>query len=143
MPVQAKVVPFILNRKDIVVRAKTGTGKTLSYLLPLVHKLLSKGAGVARKGPSAMVLVPTPELCQQVYDEAALLAEYWVGHCESYSQPPCRRPLRKWLCLGFLMCLWRRRPRLWLALARSNTSRGSSRVFCRCWCLTRRICGGF
>ena len=60
--------------KDVVARAKTGSGKTLSYLLPLVHKLLAEG--VSKKGPSAMVLVPTRELCQQVYDEATSLSEY-------------------------------------------------------------------
>jgi ATP-dependent RNA helicase DDX56/DBP9 len=78
-PVQAKAVPLILEGKDVVARAKTGSGKTLSYLLPLVHKLLAEGAGAAKKGPSAMVLVPTRELCQQVYDEAASLAEYCGG----------------------------------------------------------------
>lgn len=57
-----------------MARAKTGSGKTLSYLLPLVHKLLAEG--VSKKGPSAMVLVPTRELCQQVYDEATSLSEY-------------------------------------------------------------------
>lgn len=73
-PVQAKAVPLILEGKDVVARAKTGSGKTLSYLLPLVHKLLAEG--VSKKGPSAMVLVPTRELCQQVYDEANSLSEY-------------------------------------------------------------------
>lgn len=73
---QAKAVPLILEGQDVVVWAKTGSRKTLSYLLPLVHKLLAEGPGAAKKGPSAMVLVPTRELCQQVYDEAALLAEY-------------------------------------------------------------------
>ena len=76
-PVQAKAVPLILEGKDVVARAKTGSGKTLSYLLPLVHKLLAEGA--AKKGPSAVVLVPTRELCQQVYDEATSLSEYCGG----------------------------------------------------------------
>nr|PNR26174.1 hypothetical protein PHYPA_030748 [Physcomitrium patens] len=73
-PVQAKAMPLILEGKDVVARAKTGSGKTLSYLLPLVHKLLAEGG--SKKGPRAMVLVPTRELCQQVYDEATSLAEY-------------------------------------------------------------------
>lgn len=72
--VQAKAIPLILEGKDVVARARTGSGKTLSYLLPLVHKLLAEG--VSKKGPNAMVLVPTRELCQQVYDEATSLAEY-------------------------------------------------------------------
>ncbi|KAG0615507.1 hypothetical protein M758_5G047000 [Ceratodon purpureus] len=78
-PVQAKAVPLILEGKDVVARAKTGSGKTLSYLLPLVHKLLAEGGSAGKKGPSAVVLVPTRELCQQVYDEATSLAEYCGG----------------------------------------------------------------
>ena len=61
----------------MVARAKTGSGKTLSYLLPLLHKLLAEG--VSKTGPSAMVLVPTRELCQQVYDEATSLSEHCGG----------------------------------------------------------------
>lgn len=76
-PVQAKAVPLILQGKDVVARAKTGSGKTLSYLLPLVHKLLAEGG--SKKGPSAVVMVPTRELCQQVYDEATSLSEYCGG----------------------------------------------------------------
>ena len=49
----------------MVARAKTGSGKTFAYLLPMLQKLFTN---VARKklAPNAFVLVPTRELCQQV-----------------------------------------------------------------------------
>ncbi|CAM6090316.1 unnamed protein product [Calypogeia fissa] len=76
-PIQLKAIPLILEGKDIVARAKTGSGKTLAYLLPLVHKILGDGPETAtRAGPRAFVLVPTRELCQQVYDEVRWLLEH-------------------------------------------------------------------
>jgi ATP-dependent RNA helicase DDX56/DBP9 len=77
-PIQVKAVPLILEGKDVVARARTGSGKTLAYLLPMVHKLLADGG--SKKGPSAVVLVPTRELCQQVFDEVTWLSEHCGGN---------------------------------------------------------------
>ncbi|KAL2611148.1 hypothetical protein R1flu_022840 [Riccia fluitans] len=69
-PIQSKAIPIILEGKDVVAIAKTGSGKTLAYLLPLVHKVLRESGGYDyNEGPRALVLVPTCELCQQVYDK--------------------------------------------------------------------------
>ncbi|GAQ77617.1 hypothetical protein KFL_000010660 [Klebsormidium nitens] len=80
--VQAKCIPLALEGKDIVARARTGSGKTLAYLLPLLHKIVSElaedGNG-GKRGLKGLVLVPTRELCQQVQDEAASIAEYCGG----------------------------------------------------------------
>ncbi|KAG9439763.1 hypothetical protein H6P81_019928 [Aristolochia fimbriata] len=65
-PIQRVAIPLILEGKDVVARAKTGSGKTYAYLLPLLHKLFLEG-GSKRTGPSAIILVPSKELCQQVY----------------------------------------------------------------------------
>lgn len=52
----------------MVARAKTGSGKTFAYLLPLLQKLFSASEESKKKlAPSAIVLVPTRELSQQVY----------------------------------------------------------------------------
>lgn len=51
--------------KDVVARAKTGSGKTFAYLLPLLQKLFTDSS-TKKSGPSAVVLVPTRELSQQV-----------------------------------------------------------------------------
>lgn len=51
----------------MVAKAKTGSGKTLAYLLPLLQRLFSADSGSNKKlAPSAFILVPSRELCQQV-----------------------------------------------------------------------------
>ncbi|KAL1215698.1 DEAD-box ATP-dependent RNA helicase 16 [Cardamine amara subsp. amara] len=75
-PVQKIAIPIILEGKDVVARAKTGSGKTLAYLLPLLQKLFSADSGSKKKlAPSAFILVPSRELCQQVFTEVASLIE--------------------------------------------------------------------
>lgn len=61
----------------MVARAKTGSGKTLAYLLPLLQKLFSDSERKKKKhaAPCAFVLVPSRELCQQVYTEVSWLIE--------------------------------------------------------------------
>ena len=63
-PVQAAAIPKALEGSDLVVRARTGTGKTLAYLLPLMHTLLAQEAQL--QAFAAVVLVPTSELVEQV-----------------------------------------------------------------------------
>ncbi|KAJ2607272.1 ATP-dependent DNA/RNA helicase [Coemansia sp. RSA 1365] len=69
--VQAKAIPLALSGKDILARAKTGSGKTAAYCLPLLHKILSTKDGLSinsedRKQTRALILVPTRELAEQV-----------------------------------------------------------------------------
>jgi ATP-dependent RNA helicase DDX56/DBP9 len=65
--IQQSAIPYILEGKDVVARAKTGSGKTLAYLLPLLQKLFSADSVSKKKlAPSAFILVPSRELCQQV-----------------------------------------------------------------------------
>lgn len=70
--IQKKVIPEILDRKSIIVLAETGSGKTLSYALPICSKLKTKedqGTKNELKGaPYAMIVVPTRELATQIYN---------------------------------------------------------------------------
>ncbi|CAN6322750.1 unnamed protein product [Urochloa humidicola] len=77
-PIQQEAIPFILEGKDVVAKAKTGSGKTFAYLLPLLHELLklSSEGRIRKPAPNAFILVPTRELCQQVYNEASSLLEF-------------------------------------------------------------------
>jgi ATP-dependent RNA helicase DeaD len=61
-PIQAEAVPPLVEGRDVLGQAATGTGKTAAFALPLLHRL---PAG-PRKAPSALVLTPTRELCVQV-----------------------------------------------------------------------------
>lgn len=68
-PIQAQSWPIALQNLDIVAVAKTGSGKTLGYLIPgFIHlKRLNKEA---RIGPTVLVLSPTRELATQIHEEA-------------------------------------------------------------------------
>ncbi|GMN54335.1 hypothetical protein TIFTF001_023469 [Ficus carica] len=76
-PIQRVAIPLVLQGKDVVARAKTGSGKTFAYLAPLLQKLFASDASSrsSKLAPSAFVLVPTRELCQQVYAEVLSLIE--------------------------------------------------------------------
>ncbi|XP_020963714.1 DEAD-box ATP-dependent RNA helicase 16 isoform X2 [Arachis ipaensis] len=73
-PIQRVAIPLILEGKDVVARAKTGSGKTFAYLLPMLQKLFAN-VDHKKQAPNAFVLVPTRELCQQVYTEVVSLIE--------------------------------------------------------------------
>ncbi|XP_010531315.1 PREDICTED: DEAD-box ATP-dependent RNA helicase 16 [Tarenaya hassleriana] len=75
-PIQQTAIPYILEGKDVVARAKTGSGKTLAYLLPLLQKLFSDSGSKKRLAPAAFVLVPSRELCHQVYSEVSSLLDW-------------------------------------------------------------------
>lgn len=62
-PVQEKAIPPILEGKDVLALAQTGTGKTAAFLLPVISRLLSENKSGAVK---ALVVVPTRELAMQI-----------------------------------------------------------------------------
>jgi superfamily II DNA/RNA helicase len=62
-PVQEQVIPLILDGKDIIASAQTGTGKTAAFLLPIVNKLI---ASRHEDTVNALVIVPTRELAIQI-----------------------------------------------------------------------------
>ena len=68
MPVQSLALPYLMEGRDIMVQSRTGSGKTGSYLLPLLPRLTAE-----KKAAQALVLVPTRELAVQVEHEARTL----------------------------------------------------------------------
>lgn len=65
-PIQTKAIPAILAHKDILGIAKTGSGKTLSYVLPILMKLQQKKV-LKNRHIQVLVIVPTRELASQVH----------------------------------------------------------------------------
>jgi ATP-dependent RNA helicase RhlE len=61
-PVQREAIPAVLEGRDVLAGAQTGTGKTAGFVLPILQKLGSRGA----RNPRALVLTPTRELAAQV-----------------------------------------------------------------------------
>ncbi|MEC5161132.1 MULTISPECIES: DEAD/DEAH box helicase [unclassified Janthinobacterium] len=66
-PVQAKAIPAVLAGRDLMAAAQTGTGKTAGFALPLLQRLTMEGQ-VAPQSVRTLVLVPTRELAEQVYE---------------------------------------------------------------------------
>ena len=73
-PIQAKAIPVVLEGKDIVGQAQTGTGKTAAFGIPILQNINPKS-----KTLQAIVLCPTRELAIQVADEIRKLAKYLHG----------------------------------------------------------------
>ncbi|KAJ5574093.1 uncharacterized protein N7459_008520 [Penicillium hispanicum] len=66
-PVQASAIPLFMAHKDVVVEAVTGSGKTLSFLIPVVEKLLRLEEPIKRHHIGAIIISPTRELASQIY----------------------------------------------------------------------------
>lgn len=67
-PIQDQSIPLILEGKDLVGIANTGTGKTAAFLLPLLHKVLKN------RSEKVLILAPTRELAQQIKEEFIMFA---------------------------------------------------------------------
>jgi len=65
-PIQDQVIPIILEGKDVIASANTGTGKTAAFLIPLVHNVLTK------KTNKVLIITPTRELADQIQSELDL-----------------------------------------------------------------------
>ncbi|KAF1072827.1 MAG: ATP-dependent RNA helicase RhlE [Pseudomonas citronellolis] len=75
-PIQAKAIPAVLEGRDLLAAAQTGTGKTGAFALPLVQRLLHEGPQVTSNCIRALVLVPTRELAEQVHESLRAYAEH-------------------------------------------------------------------
>ncbi|HYG31390.1 MAG TPA: DEAD/DEAH box helicase, partial [Methylophilaceae bacterium] len=78
-PIQAQAIPLVLEGRDVMAGAQTGTGKTAAFALPTLQKLLpfaSTSASPARHPVRALVLVPTRELAIQVEESIRLYAKH-------------------------------------------------------------------
>ncbi|MBA3949848.1 MAG: DEAD/DEAH box helicase, partial [Acidobacteria bacterium] len=64
-PIQREAIPFLLEGRDVLGQAGTGTGKTAAFALPMLHRLV-KEAGTKRGVTRGFILVPTRELAMQV-----------------------------------------------------------------------------
>lgn len=74
-PIQAKAIPPVLEGRDVLASAQTGTGKTAGFTLPLLHKLSTQNKW-KRRPIRALVLTPTRELAAQVYENVREYSEF-------------------------------------------------------------------
>jgi len=73
-PIQAQTIPLILAKRDVIALAQTGSGKTASFILPLLD-LLSRGRAKARM-PRSLIVEPTRELAAQVEQDFAIYGKH-------------------------------------------------------------------
>ena len=76
--IQSKTFPPALEGKDILGRARTGTGKTIAFLLPALERLLAKHP--KGNGIGVLIVSPTRELASQIGDQAEKLLSFHNGH---------------------------------------------------------------
>jgi len=73
-PIQEKAIPIILENKDLIACAQTGTGKTGAFVLPILDKLIDKN----NKDTDTLIIVPTRELAIQIEQQIQGLS-YFIG----------------------------------------------------------------
>lgn len=71
-PIQEKAIPIVLQGRDILGLAQTGTGKTAAFILPILQNLMKN----RRKGVRVLVLAPTRELAEQIYQDSIDLGKH-------------------------------------------------------------------
>src|SRR5664280_354488 len=83
-PVQQKAIPLILEGKDVLAGAQTGTGKTASFTLPLLQRLAENHDPHQKPHHiRGLILVPTRELAAQVYESVMTYGKYLPLHVEA------------------------------------------------------------
>ena len=73
-PIQQQAIPLILQNKDLIACAQTGTGKTAAYILPILNKIISTES----RHLNTLVIAPTRELAQQI-DQQIEGFSYFIG----------------------------------------------------------------
>ncbi|KAL6472390.1 hypothetical protein MHYP_G00185780 [Metynnis hypsauchen] len=74
--IQEKAIPLALEGKDLLARARTGSGKTAAYAVPVIQRILTSKQTVREQAVRALILVPTKELGQQVQAMIRQLTAY-------------------------------------------------------------------
>ena len=96
-PIQAGLIPLALEQYDVVGQARTGTGKTASFAIPIIEQIDFDGL---TKHPEALVLVPTRELAVQVLETFDKLCQHKDFNAVAvYGGKPIRQQIR-WLQNG-------------------------------------------
>ncbi|XP_072255257.1 probable ATP-dependent RNA helicase DDX56 [Pyxicephalus adspersus] len=74
--IQEKAIPLAMEGKDLLARARTGSGKTAAYSIPIIQNLLQSKLTVSEQAVRVLILVPTKELGQQVQQMVRQLTTY-------------------------------------------------------------------
>jgi len=75
-PIQVQAIPLAMSGRDLLGIAQTGTGKTLAFAAPTLHKLCRNQKAAPAKGCRVLVLAPTRELAAQIAESFATYAQF-------------------------------------------------------------------
>lgn len=75
-PIQSQAIPHLLQERDLLGIAQTGTGKTAAFALPLLQRLDEENSPAKPRRPRALILAPTRELALQIHDELERFGKY-------------------------------------------------------------------
>lgn len=64
--IQEKTIPLLLDGKDVLIRARTGSGKTGAFAIPLIQKILTRKENQSHQEVKGLILAPSKELCKQI-----------------------------------------------------------------------------
>ncbi|HVJ52415.1 MAG TPA: DEAD/DEAH box helicase [Aliidongia sp.] len=81
-PIQSAALPIVLNGRDVIGSAQTGTGKTAAFVLPALQRL-TREMQPRPRGPRILVLAPTRELASQILDSVRKLGKFLRLHTVS------------------------------------------------------------
>jgi len=74
-PVQCQTIPAIMSGRDLIACAKTGSGKTAAFVLPMLRHILGQRSLESGEGPIGLIIAPTRELSVQIYHETKKFAK--------------------------------------------------------------------
>ena len=98
-PIQQQTIPSILQDKDVLGLAQTGTGKTAAFVLPILQRLVSRSSAKLNVLPRALIMAPTRELADQIHENIKILASHTsmrsLAIYGGVSKPPQIRTLRR------------------------------------------------
>ncbi|PSN37192.1 putative ATP-dependent RNA helicase DDX56 [Blattella germanica] len=66
-PIQERAIPILLGGKDVLIRARTGSGKTGAFSIPVIQRILNSKQVSKEQETKALILAPSKELCQQIH----------------------------------------------------------------------------
>jgi ATP-dependent RNA helicase RhlE len=79
-PIQMQAIPFVMQGRDLLGCAQTGTGKTAAFALPLLHRMSDPAQTKRRVGPRVLVLAPTRELAVQIMESFRVYGKHLSLH---------------------------------------------------------------
>ncbi|GFS47197.1 probable ATP-dependent RNA helicase DDX56 [Trichonephila inaurata madagascariensis] len=95
--IQEKAIPLALDGKDILARARTGSGKTGAFLIPIIQQLLQRKRTTSSE-TTVLIIAPSKELCRQIYNNTIELTRCCTGDVSCFDVSPqvdliAQRPL--------------------------------------------------